>query len=553
MQPVDMLAALKRRWPIVAVCFVLALVVSLPAAKSQPAAPTAQTFVSKSTVLVAPDGSIPPALVVALTVSDVPSRVADDLDLPGGAADVTKAVLVESDSETGVIKLTATAKDAKSATDLADSFARNILVAVEDEQVASREETADTLRKDLDDVRSELSKVQGQLAASPDDPVLKAQRDGLQDRQKSIITRLRNSQAVLPGEDVTVLRQASVAVPDGETASSAPVTPLRKIFLFAMLGLAMGVLAALGVERFDPRPHRREDLEAAFRMRTLAVIPYQRPGGRSRRPTTVPPRTTEPRALAAFRTLRTALLVTRPYSLLNPDEPRAPEPTTAPLRRRVVLVATVRESLDSTVVSAGLASALAESGTRVLAIDGDHLRGRLTAMLGLGSGPGLVDLLERTSLRPEELAETVQVSAGTPHVAAIPCGVSTDYPGASPERVRGVLDPARDFADVVVVDGAPILDAVQSLDLLPVVDGVLLVATPGDVLRDEAEQVAEILDNLGAKVFGLVLIEPTHRKVRRPAGRAERTDAPARAAVTGGPRSHRAREQQSAEPAASHR
>jgi Mrp family chromosome partitioning ATPase/capsular polysaccharide biosynthesis protein len=512
MQPADVLSTLRRRWPIVAICFALGLVIAFPAASGT--APSAGSFVSNSSVLVKEGGAVPLVVVMALTSSDVPERVSEELSLPGGAAEASQSVTVESDGAGGVISFAAVAADADAATRLAESFARNTLGAVEDEQISARERMTTTLGEDLELLREEVAAAKLDLAEKPGDTLLQVRLNGLEDREKSIMTRLRESLAVIPGQDVSLLRSASVATADQESAGA--VTPLRQFALFALLGMAVGVLAALGVERFDPRPHRRDELEAAFRMRTIATIPYTRPRGRSRHLPSELARPTEPGALAAFRTLRTALLVTRPYPLLKPDGGPAPQAQPLPTRHRVVLVASVRDSLDSTVVSAGLASALAESGTRVLAIDGDHLRGRLTAMLGLGPGPGLVDLLERTTLRPAELAQTVQLSVGSPRVAAIPCGTTPDYPGASPDRVNGVLDPAREFADVVVVDGAPILDAVQSLDLLPLVDGVLLVASPGEVLRDEAAQVAEIFDNLGAKVFGLVLVEPTRRRPALP-------------------------------------
>jgi Mrp family chromosome partitioning ATPase/capsular polysaccharide biosynthesis protein len=509
MQPADILSTLRRRWPLVAICFALGLVIAFPAASGTPA-PQAGAFVSSSSVLVKFEGTVPQALVTALATSEVPERVADELGIPGGALAAANSVSVEAGEDSGVITFTAKAGDADAAVDLANAYARSTLAAVTDQQVSAREQIATTLGEELDRVRQEVADAEARLAADPTNTLLEVQRDGLEDRESSTVRQLREALAAIPGQDVSLLRAASVARPDSEAAT---VTPLRRFALFAILGAAVGILAALAVERFDPRPHRRDDLEAAFRMRTIAVIPYTRPAGRTRRHQGVLQRATEPAALAAFRTLRTALLVTRPYSLIKPIGSPAPEAQSLPTRRRVVLVASVRDSYDSTVVSAGLASALAESGTRVLAVDGDHLRGRLSAMLGLGPGPGFVDLLERTTLRPSELAQSVQLSTGSPRIAAIPCGVTNDYPGASPDRVNGVLDPAREFADVVVIDGAPILDAVQSLDLLPVVDGVLLVAAPGEVLRDEAAQVAEIFDNLGAKVFGLVLVEPTRHRL----------------------------------------
>jgi Mrp family chromosome partitioning ATPase/capsular polysaccharide biosynthesis protein len=527
MQPLDIVTTLRRRWPVVAVCFALALVVALPGANDV-STQVSTPYVSQSTVVVDLEGSIPIGQVMALTTGEVTERVATELDLPGGVARLREAISVEADEPSGLITFTATYPDPATATLIADTLAGSTLAAVEEQQVATRERLATSLGETLNSLRSELDEASAALAASPDDIVLKANRDGLRDREKSIIQRLRDALAVIPGQDVSVLREATVAQADPSAAESGLVTPLRRSVLLALLGLAVGVLAALGFERFDPRPHRREDLEAAFRMRTLAVVPYGRGRRRGRHATEAPARATEPRTLAAFRTLRSALLVTRPYPLLDSagDRPGELEPPAS--RQRVVLVASVRDGQAATVVSAGLVAALTESGTRVLAIDGDHLSGRLSAMLGLGDGPGFVDMLQLSSVRPDVMARAVQLSTGEPRIAALPAGVASDYPGASPERVRAVLEAACHFADVVVIDGAPILDAVQSLDLLPVVDGVLMVATAGEVLRDEAEQAAEILDNLGAKAYGLVLLEPAHRRVSaRPSRATVRPEPPA--------------------------
>jgi len=85
-------------------------------------------------------------------------------------------------------------------------------------------------------------------------------------------------------------------------------------------------------------------------------------------------------------------------------------------------------------------------------------------------------------------------------------GHSDQYRGGAPTRIAAVISEARDYADAVVIDAAPILGSSDALDFLPYVDSVVLVARMGRVNRQQAGRVADLLGRTRAPVLGVVFI-----------------------------------------------
>jgi Mrp family chromosome partitioning ATPase len=71
--------------------------------------------------------------------------------------------------------------------------------------------------------------------------------------------------------------------------------------------------------------------------------------------------------------------------------------------------------------------------------------------------------------------------------------------------MRRVLEEAKEAADIVLLDTAPILAASDSANLFPLVDAVLLVVRAEKTLIPTADRTAEILRRLKAPVVGVTL------------------------------------------------
>jgi non-specific protein-tyrosine kinase len=62
---------------------------------------------------------------------------------------------------------------------------------------------------------------------------------------------------------------------------------------------------------------------------------------------------------------------------------------------------------------------------------------------------------------------------------------------------------------VVLIDSPPVLAANDATELLPVVDGVLLVARLGRTRRNAARSAANLLQSMNAPIVGVVALEAT--------------------------------------------
>jgi Mrp family chromosome partitioning ATPase len=69
-----------------------------------------------------------------------------------------------------------------------------------------------------------------------------------------------------------------------------------------------------------------------------------------------------------------------------------------------------------------------------------------------------------------------------------------------------ILAEARELADIVLLDTAPLLIVSDASELLPEVDAVIMVARAGRTTRDGARRCFELLDRAAIPVLGVVLI-----------------------------------------------
>jgi hypothetical protein len=75
----------------------------------------------------------------------------------------------------------------------------------------------------------------------------------------------------------------------------------------------------------------------------------------------------------------------------------------------------------------------------------------------------------------------------------------------SSERFRRFLDEARGTYDYIFVDAPPILPVADATEIAPLMDGVFLVYTVGRIGRGVLRRAKSNLDNVEAKVLGIIL------------------------------------------------
>jgi exopolysaccharide transport family protein len=177
-----------------------------------------------------------------------------------------------------------------------------------------------------------------------------------------------------------------------------------------------------------------------------------------------------------------------------------------------ILVTSALPGEGKSTIAANLAREAALSGERVLLIDGDLRHPTLAASLNLNlrDAPAteLTDLLVghgdfRASVR-RDVRSDLYVIAGTGRVSG-----SESLMLLSSEKMRRLIDVARNSFDLVVIDASPLLPIADARVLVDQVDGVLLVVESEQTSREAVAAALRETPAIGEKMIGIVLNQAT--------------------------------------------
>ena len=298
---------------------------------------------------------------------------------------------------------------------------------------------------------------------------------------------IANAAAMVLVESVATLERSKLDKVVASVVDSAQpglrVGPRTTLFLLVggLLGLLGGLAVALLLEALDRTVTTTQQASELLKAPLLGMIPRLRLEALA--PSMAVDQPLSP-AGEAYRALRTAVLFTdvaRPVKTLLITSPSAGD--------------------GKTTIATNLAITLAQGGQRVILVDADLRRGRVVDLLGLPSGAGLTTVLTRQATLDEVLLgwrEMLTVLGAGP----LPPNPS-EVLGSKPMHV--LLQELTALADLVIIDGAPVLPVTDSVVLATQVDGVILVAHAGATQRNAAVEARRRLDAVGAHIVGCVL------------------------------------------------
>lgn len=167
-----------------------------------------------------------------------------------------------------------------------------------------------------------------------------------------------------------------------------------------------------------------------------------------------------------------------------------------------ILVTSAGPGEGKTTAASYLAISHAEQGHKTLLVDGDLRRPSVHRKFGLKSETGFSNVL--TGEHPWR--DTVQPIEGKPNlfvlVSGPPSHRAADLFG---RKIGDLLDEfAREF-DLVILDGPPLLDFAEPLQMATVADGVLIITKAGVTKRKAVSSVLAALHRVRATVIGVVL------------------------------------------------
>jgi polysaccharide biosynthesis transport protein len=284
--------------------------------------------------------------------------------------------------------------------------------------------------------------------------------------------------------------------------SSVPTRKSLKLATGILLGLILGGAGAFALEAANTSLRRKEDLESALQVRSLAIIPRlvpQKgrtsrllPGRRNAEPADVITRLETQGVFlhhtpgaTSYRMLHNSLAFSRPGRDI-----------------KILAVTSTAPGEGKTTTCANLAVAYAQEGHRVLILDCDIIRARVHTIFGLEREPGVSDLLEGTttfwkSVQATPVEGVHVIPAGSPN--------TTRSGFLNAKGMKELLEMSRCEFDILIVDTPPLLASPDATALCSMADGVLMVVRAGQTDRAAASYAVQQLELTGANVLGAVL------------------------------------------------
>ena len=299
----------------------------------------------------------------------------------------------------------------------------------------------------------------------------------------------------------------NISVVDYAITPEGPIGPnrTRTVFVALFLALGLGVGLALLLEYLDDTVHSTEEVERLLHLPALAVIPAALGNGKRRL-------LSGPGALQK----RNGNPGDNPELLMNVDG-RSPLAESYRHLRTSVLLSTAGRAPRSLLVTSSLpgegktttavntAVSLAQTGASVVIIDADMRRPRLRSIFGLADRAGLSLILSSELSEAELLAMVSQTPVAGLHV--LTAGPIPPNPAEllGSEQMRRLMIILQSKFNHVVVDSPPVSSFTDGVLISSMVDGVLLVVHGGKSSRHVVKRSRQLLQDVGAKIFGVVL------------------------------------------------
>jgi len=272
-----------------------------------------------------------------------------------------------------------------------------------------------------------------------------------------------------------------VRVLDAAVTPESPIkdTAARVILLGLVGGLAVGVVGAVALDRFDSRLHYPDQVTRELGLPILGALPHVRAGGNGKKAADTA------QVIEALRGIRLNLV--HAYGSAGP---------------LMLTISSPGSGDGKSFLSSNLALAFGDGGYRTLLIDGDVRRGTLHRLLGGSRKPGLTDYLAGTASR-----ESIVQPTGYPSVSFIASGTRQH---TSPELLGSpalaeLLSAMRPTYNVILVDSPPLGAGVDPFVLGAATRNMILVLRTGATDKQMARAKLEVLERLPIRLLGAVL------------------------------------------------
>ncbi|AXC13435.1 Tyrosine-protein kinase EpsD [Acidisarcina polymorpha] len=377
-----------------------------------------------------------------------------------------------------------------------DAEISNLLKRFEEEYNAAVNTEA-LLKGRLEQVKQEAFRVSD---SSADFEILKHEAQSTTDLYDALQMKLKEA-SVTAG-----LNSNNVNLVDKAEVPAFAVAPKKRTnYGFgALIGLFIGIAAALFLETLDDTIRTSEDAEAISSLPSLAVVPRFTTAAKEARSTygqqakpITPADSQFPSDLVsyltpqtvgaeAFRTLRSSILL-----------------SSADNEARLILITSSLEAEGKSTIAANLAISFARRDARVLLVDTDLRRGTLHLKFRLPNREGLSTLLVRESGSSAYQSPIDDL----PNLFVLTRGPIAPNPGEilASRHMESLMEGWKTEYDHVILDSAPVLPVADSLSLAPGADSTIIVVRAAITRKKALLRVRSLLRRARARVTGIVV------------------------------------------------
>src|ERR1022692_3328676 len=498
---IDYLRVLRRRgW----IAFGLACVGVLAAAAYLSVAPKAYT--ATASVSVSPNAAnsqqIAGSRVAGQTVNmdneaqlvqsnSVAALAAKALHSASTPQQLAKEISVAVPPNTSVLQISCTTRPAVAAAHCAEAFAQAYLTTSESNAKSKIANEITQLQSSQAPLQRKALTLSGKVKSLPStSPKLAADKAELRNVESQLgalrghISALGASVNYTPGSIIT----AAVT----PTAPSSP-KPLLYLPSGLLAGLLIGLLAAFALDRRDDRIHAASDVERFLDLPVLFSLSQ--------------PRLSPQTSLVSARS-RTG----RAFTELTQAAAGA-----LGEGNHVILVAGTSPGQSTSVIATNLAATLARTRSEVILVCADVRDSVTPALLGVGDGRGLAEVLGGTATvsevarRPAEVARLRVITPGVDTATAL-------YQIQHDTSRRLVAELQRD-ARYVIIQAQATGDGADTFSLAEFADAAIVVVEVGATTRAELSDSLRRLDRMRTAVLGAAVLPAARRHARPQAGK----------------------------------
>lgn len=331
-------------------------------------------------------------------------------------------------------------------------------------------------------LRTELSHAQAELNQMPARQITLARLQ----RQVEVAQGI-HSDLLRRAQEMEVGRVMALGNTDVVELAEAPLLPIKpnvpvNLALGLLLGLSVGIGLVMLQEQMDDTISDEADAARLLDAPVLAVVPafelHSASGG-------IAALTLDGRVTDAYAGLRVNLGFVAPGG-----------------HGRVVLVTSAEPSEGKTTTALNLAVVAAQSGRRVVLIDGDMRHSAVHRVMGLTHAGGLSNLL----VGQIDLSQARRTFEGS-GLSVIGSGTPPPNPAdlLDSDEMRRLVARLRTEVDLVVLDSPPLMGAPDTLVMAGLCDAMLMVCVPGETGTRSLHRSRILLDQIGRRISGVVL------------------------------------------------